>query len=322
MIDEEPSPEQNPCVFKKACLNCRKAQLHERPFMCMQLSCEEFTLCPGCNKNRTLHEYKPGQSLCKVCLNEKHPGAIDELLQKKAEQVSSGNGDGSPPRKISMTSPGTPPPELNEQEKEYYKQRWEEYKGHYRSPASYYTCHLIVLEEIHNNHLTSKMLSTLGEQQANLQHQRSRSVTMLRHLNDLLPEKEAQDVMDDEKALNTIYQSYLREIGIRRKRGISRILTPQAIALAPTLHFPFPLQTILERLGYKLASISEALEAVEQIPPEKLDDSVAMAEWFGFRIRQEYALTPDSPLLTDADIMNQIELDGDLDSGDLNTSIE
>lgn len=310
-MSDESYSEQNPCLYKKVCRNCRKAQMQERPLMCMQLACEEYTPCPGCNQNRTLHEL-PGKgiSLCKNCIGSSHPDALDQLLQRKAQEVSSGNGR-SATLELTMTAPGTPPPELNQQEKEYYEQRWAEYKGHYRSPASYYTCHLIVLEEIHNNHLTSKMLASLGEQQANLQHQRSRSVTMLRHLNDLLPEKEAQDVMDDEKALNTIYQSYLTEIGIRRKRGISRILSPQAVALAPTLHFPFPLERVLERLGYSLVSISQALEAVEEIPVEKLGDPVAIAEWFGFRIRQEYALTPDSPLLSDADIMDQIELDSD-----------
>lgn len=292
--------------------------------MCIAIVCNEYTPCPGCNQNRTLHEYdaekKPGRLLCKNCLMNGNPEAVDKLLQRKLQEVSSGNSVPAvtgEPRTYTMTTPGTPPPELKEDERAYYMQRWDEYKGHYRSPASFYVCHQIILEEINGNHLNSRMLESLGELKGDLQRQRQQSVTMLSTLHDMLPEKEAQDLMDDEKAMNSVYQNYIEEQGIRRRRGISRILSPAAIALAPTLPFPLDLRAALERLGYKTIEIEEAISMVER-PPEGNEDvkisAVKIAEWYGFRLKQEYAMVPDSPLLEEAAIA-----DLELDSNSLDT---
>jgi len=253
-----------------------------------------------------LYEYDQGKMACKTCLGNR-PDIIAKIVREKRQSieagkypVSSGNSGNGAAREVTITSPGVPPPELSLEERDYYKQRWEDYKGHYRSPASFHVCHMIILEEICLNYLNKKMIETKGQLQFETYRERQQSAVMLKNWHELLPEKEAQDLMDDEKAINSMYQAYIEELGKTRCRGISRILSPAAIALAPILPFPLDLNLLLKKLGYNTIEIEEAISKIE-IPPENMN-ALEMAEWFGFRPRQEYALPPDSPLLQESDL--------------------
>jgi len=290
----------NVCAFKKECRGCNKVALEDRPVMCAAIKCPIFEPCPNCHNNRTLHEVD-GVKLCKKCF-ELSPNLLKKLMAQREAEISSGNltmppaGGAGSPRIITMSLPGIAPDGLEPYEKDYYNKRWEQYEGHYRNPSAYFTCHAIILEEIRANYLLRKRIDLRGEAEAENRVEYTSCMATLDVLTKRLPEKEAEDVMDDEKTLAVIYEKYSKETAKRRTAGVSRIFTNEAIVLDPALDFPVNPRAILERLGYKIASFTELLEKIvldgdikKKMGPKEL------LEFFGFRLDEEYALPFDHP---------------------------
>lgn len=292
----------NPCQFKKVCTTCMKADLDSRPMMCIALSCEHYELCSGCQQNRTLHG---DRRLCKNCLGLTSQG-VASISSNVASEIKSRTNDGvgrvftnadgsTKEMRVSVTAPGIPPPEFNDNQKQYYEDRWKQYEGYYRNPAAYFICHMMIIEEINLTYLNSLMILSRG--QLNFEHtkERQQSIQMLKILNEQLPERESQDVMDDEKSLSQIYDSYIQEKRARSLSGTSRMLTPAAVALIPELNFNFDAKSILERCGYRLEEIERVLDRVESLPIDRTPEEVL--QFFGFKLKEEYAMpyTPDDP---------------------------
>lgn len=287
----------NVCQFKQVCIHCTKTQPDDRPHLCIAIQCEDYKVCPKCGMNRTLHETHDGQKLCKKCF-----GGYAKLgtRSSKAEikdreesgvamiHTASDNIHGVEIRQITVTPPGIPPPELNQDEKDYYNKRWNEYKGYYRNPKAYFICHQMILEELNLNYLAAKILCSRGEAESAFVRERQHSINTLRLLNEQLPDKEAEDVQDDEKSLAMIYDAYCREKQKRSVNGVSRILSQEAIALAPRLEFPIDPSELLKRCGFKIEEVSDVLSRIENIPLDK--EPVDILEFFGFQIKEEYAL--------------------------------
>ena len=290
----------NICGYKQDCLKCKKVQdLDLRPDLCISIRCKEYDPCPICKQNRTLHETTVGRKLCKVCI-EKDPASKAAALEAKKAALSSGNPPpppGMPVRKIGMSLPGTPPSGMEPQETEYYNERWKNFAGYYRNPAAYFTCHTLILEEINLNYLNSQQIEFRGQLSSELKSARSNALHNLKTLMDSLPEKEAEDVADDEKALSMIYESYSRQVK-RRLTGVSRVFTTEALALDPALDFPTNPRALLERAGFTLINM-DALIARITID-KKIHESMTPEDFLkalGFRIEEEYAQPFDAAMI-------------------------
>lgn len=280
----------NPCIYKRVCRSCTKTEEADRPVACIAIQCVDYELCAGCNQNRTLHGER---RLCKVCL-----GASVEIVrdstkkeQKKRKNenrmtfVSTGNQD----REIVITPPGVPPKELNDNEVEYYNVRWEQYKGYYRNPQAYFICHMIILEEINLTYLNSKLLSVRGEAANEYSKERQQSIKVLETLSEQLPDKEAEDVQDDEKALCSIYETYCEEKKKRAPGGVGRILSQAAVALAPNLDFKLNPRELLRRCGFREEDIDIAVSKIAEVPDESRTPEDIL-KFFGFELNEEYAM--------------------------------
>src|SRR5690606_17655442 len=104
------------------------------------------------------------------------------------------------------------------------------------------------LYEIYMTYLNEQMIEFRGEMHQETERRLQAAIQIRKNLNDQLPEKESQDVQDDEKAMSFIYDTYLQE---KRKRmiggNVRRVFSVGAEVLAPQLHFPLDPRKILER---------------------------------------------------------------------------
>lgn len=287
----------NPCIFKKVCKKCLKVQVDERPVMCEALKCEYYTPCSKCSKNRKLTEI----GKCNVCsgISPQDSARLrNEAIKERKESIELGRVPiAGVTINTKITSPGTPPQGLNSGQVEYYKSRWNDYKGYYRDPSAYFVCHLIILEEINISSLTDKMLETALERRADIGRSVTASISTMKMLKDQLPDREAEEEMDENKTIAAIYDAWLQEKKFRTKSGVSRILSPEAIALAPELTFKIDPHKLLERCGFKEIQIENAIDLIEQIPEDIQDSPESILEFFGFKLRDEYALEYDNPLV-------------------------
>jgi hypothetical protein len=318
----------NPCVFKNQCKTCTKAFMHDRPHFCVQLGCEFYTPCTRCRMNRVLDV----EGLCNVCVKEER-GKREEAKATAPLRELDANGDlqettldlqraleldetevKPEPRKLSLSSPGNPPSEYSNIEKEIYQAQWDEYKGFYRDPTAKFTVHSIIILEIELNWLLNEMINRRGSPDKNQEQQRLRLIRSLSELQGQLPKREANDESDDEKFISMIYDKYVAELKERRVGRVSRLLSPEAIALAPVLHFPIDPQELLTNCGYRMVDAVQACSHIilDDLPkePEKL------LEFFGFLLQEKYALPIETLVTNDEEeplpaIANPSELETD-----------
>lgn len=293
---------KNPCSYKQACLNCTMATLKDRPDVCVKLSCPDYEPCETCGKNKILEN-----GICKSCrisvdsfieVKERdkkkfkvaHAQDIQEHLGE--ERISAADALA---RKLTITPPGTPPPELRSDEKEYYKVRWLEYKGYYRNPAANFICHAMILEEIHLSYLNILVVSSRNTQKFEYDRIKQASIDTLQKLQKQLPEREAEELSDDEKSLASIYDSYCKEMSDSRRMGsVHRLLSDEAIALAPNLTFKLDPVELLQRCGYSLVTAEEvAAKYIDVNQIDELKDPDKLLQFFGFKLREKYAMPYD-----------------------------
>lgn len=291
----------NPCIYKKECKTCIAAsELTDRPHLCIDLKCSHYTPCTRCQNNRTLNS----EGVCNVCVvaerkkRDQEAVAIDDdgdlIAGPKSHldmmlEEDDGGTEGLDIRTLSSSVPGIPPSEYSEQEKQYYKDTWESYTGFYRDPTTKFLLHSIIILEIEINLLMNQIINNRSKgPNKTLETQRR---TLIRNLHDLrkqLPEKEANEESDDEKFMSMVYDAYVKEKSERQLGKVSRVLSPEAIALAPTLEFPVNPRKLLQQLGYRVVDAAEACESIvlDDLPsdPEKV------LEFFGFFLKEHYAL--------------------------------
>lgn len=291
------------CIFKQVCRTCNKVDVIDRPSVCEAMECPDYIPCPKCGQNRTLHQLQDGSKVCKKCAETSKVG-IKSQIKVAAEMQSSGivaisSPDATKVIKATITPPGTPPPELSEAEKEYYNRRWEDYKGYYRNPSAYHVCHMLILIEIHINYLNTKLINSRGELQAETSRDIQVALNMKKLLNDQLPEKEAEDVMDDEKAIAMIYENYIKEKKLRTLGVVSRVFRKDTLALAPKMTFEINPNELLERCGFSVVEIERVLPKIKEFASEKTPEEIL--EFFGFHLDEKYAMDYEVAQIEDFD---------------------
>lgn len=289
----------NPCIFKRECKECKLTGILDRPLMCVDLQCEHYTPCTRCKKNRTLDP----AGLCNVCVKKGRlqetvnaDGAVVEVAEGSRALVENiadlGDGD-IIQRTLRLTQPGTPPPEFAQEEKEYYLGMWDRYQQYYRDPTAMSVCHTIVILEVELQYQLNWMAIHRSEVNKERLSARTRLIRTLKELRDQLPKKEALEESDDEKFLSMIYEKYVEEKAKMCIGKVTRLLTPEALALAPSLHFPINPLELLKDCGYQTIS---AVEAVNHITVNDLpSDPKIVLEFFGYFLDERYAmaLNPD-----------------------------
>ena len=286
----------NPCTFKAACKRCTMAGMEDRPSMCKSLECEFYTPCPKCGMNKNLED----NDLCERCdklknvIVTKADGTQEEeedlgstgFTGEKAESETDFGDNG---RDVLVAIPGNPPPNLNQDEKEYYIQRWEQYEGYYRDPVAYIVCHYMILEEINLNYITHMIIYTRGDRSTEYEKQKAKSLETLGKLKSQLPEKESEALSDDEKALGRVYEAYIEEKKLQTHGDVTRFFSQEAIALAPVLVHKTDPAELLRRAGYNVSEINDALERCWTNDDKEMS-AVDALKFFGFKVKEEYAL--------------------------------
>lgn len=293
----------NVCDFKPACKACKAVTMENRPYNCIQLECPEYTPCPECTNNRPLD---PQFNICGPCLTAKRNPDSKEtrsrvvFKKKKKEYDSIAVGGVAPAadaaevyavkRHYKICRPGTAPAELNDDEKDYYLQRWHEYQVYYRDPTASALIHFIILEEIDMHRIQTMILGTQGEANVTWQKMKAYTMKVLKSLKEDLPDKEARKETDDETSLGIIHQRYLEEKKLRGDGRARQIFSAEAIALAPELPHKLDLKKILARAGFAMEDIEPALEKYildyGNTPDEILKN-------LGFKLKERYAMPYD-----------------------------
>ena len=297
----------NVCDFKMTCKACKMVEMENRPYNCIQFECPDYTPCPECNNNRQLD---PVLHICGPCITRKRdpanatkPARI--VLKKRKRELDDvaigGTVSGIDPkaaadelyavkRHYKICRPGTAPSELNDDEKAYYLERWQEYQVYYRDPTASALIHFIILEEIDMHRIQTMILGTQGEANVTWQKMKAYTMKVLKSLKEDLPDKEARRETDDETSLGIIHQKYEEEKKLRGDGRVRAIFSPEAIALAPELPHKLDLRKILARGGFKIEDIEAALDKYMvdfgDTPDEVLKN-------LGFKLKERYAMPYD-----------------------------
>lgn len=307
-------PEPNPCIFKTQCKVCKITGLEDRPAMCASIRCEHYSPCKKCGDNKTLTPDK----LCSTCTRKhriheevmRDPAGelvvVSEAAVPDLQQNPTIAATDIPARKLSLTSPGIAPPEASEPEKEYYLAQWHEYVNFYRDPTAKAVIHNIILLELELNWLVNWLSISRGQPSKDQESQRTRIIHNLAELHKLLPKKEATDESDDERSMAMIYERYCQEKSKRRLGKVSRIISTEALALAPCMDFKLNPQQLLTNLGY---STIDAIQACDKIQLDDLPaDPVRALEFFGFFLNEKYALPMEGELAVMPEIIPEQDI--------------
>ena len=150
---------------------------------------------------------------------------------------------------------------------------------------------------------------TRGTADKDMENKQQRLIENMKSLRNLLPEKDALDASRDEMMINNIYDNYIKELENRKVGGVSRFISPEAIALCPYIEFPIDPMALGQRLGYSVPDLAAAIDQIvraEELPKEPL----RILEFLGFFLKQNVALQDGIPS-NDASLEDQDELDDD-----------
>lgn len=274
------------CAWKDECTRCKIVDKRDRPNVCRDIKCQHLTVCSACGMNKYSEDTSnPAKTLCNECYADQNPTQKVRVAAKR-ESAKSGVSE----FESSVMIPGEAPDGLTTKEKSFYDKRWAEYDGYFRDPAAYAVVHHMILEELNLNFIQSKIISMRGAPiSEEFTKQKENSIKSLESLKKQLPQKEAREESDEEKALCNVYVKYKEEIGKSVHRGIRRVLTDEAVALAPELFFKFDPKKLLERCGFTVTNVDEVLEKF-YMPEEigKTPEEVLL--FLGFKLKEEYAL--------------------------------
>ncbi len=296
------------CTKKVCCLNCAFTQPKDRPNLCIDMKCPDFTPCKECGSNTILN---PNSMLCEGCAFEK------QKKDNKAQDKLTPPRKPEPPPVETFTLepdiaedlpalrditdigiPGNAPKAYGERERDYYDQTWLKYQGYYRDPSVYAVVHQLIIVEVELNVLTNHLITSRLKDSKEHQRRHSELVKILGELRAMLPEKQADEETEQDKVFSRVYEKYLLE-----KSGISsgklvRVFTQEALALAPILHFKIDVKMIMTNLGFTQVAIDEALTKFydpNQIP----STAERFMEFLGFYLKEKYALPFDEDAVTE-----------------------
>lgn len=303
---------ENPCVFKKVCRECSFCKSDSRPSMCIELACEHYTPCKKCGANRKLDDSKK----CNLCLRKKdrvsddllsgrgrlssntakkEDSLLDEDLEENLGSIVDNLTRSLSSKKrekkrdkykdIKVTMPGTPPTEYSNEEKGYYLMQWKEYADFYSDPTVFPLIHNLIILEIELNYITFRILDTRSEMKESLAKRRTDVIRNIADLRKHLPTEDAMKMSEEESALSTIHDTYIKEAEKRNKGGFKKIFDLPTVALAPVLHFKSDLVELLERCGYEVKDIVELMANIKDRP----EDPAELAKAFGFPVDKKYA---------------------------------
>lgn len=262
----------------------------------MLLNCEHYTPCIQCQQNRALNE----DQLCEQCVKPvKGKAAAPPPVEPAIAEHPATSQEVSPVNfRAIVTPPGVPHPNYTEQQRDYYKTNWENYVGYFRDPSAYPLIHHMIMMEIELMAVANEKVYLMqldGDNDPRLKALEQRETKLISNMELLrrsLPEKEAQEMTDDEKSIAAILERYTQLKKSRYQGGVSRIMSPHAIALAPVLPHKLNLGEILRRLGYKAISVEEALDKVTD--PQKLPrNPIELAEFLGMFVRERVVAAED-----------------------------
>lgn len=287
-----PDDNINPCRFKKNCISCKFVAEFDRPMLCARMACEFYSPCAGCNMNKNLND----EHLCSECASVtslKPSRKVTDVNSKSIQSSLLEKGTAILPGKESSVSfPGIPHKDYTDDERRYYTEQWSQYSGFYRDPSAYTICHHLIMLEIELGNVTGKLVTLRADSSFSaikeFEDRQARIIANIKSLRAQLPEKDAASLTDDEKAMASILEKYTEQKKYRYKGGVSRILSNEAIALAPVLHFKIDARKLLEKLGYQIEDIEKAVDRMaksEELP----SDIMEIVEFFGMPVRESLA---------------------------------
>jgi hypothetical protein len=284
--DESGDEDDGVCSHKGVCKKCRMVAEGNRPLGCQRLVCKDYVPCDKCGQNKYLKD-----GVCKDCsLTEPQQRKLTIKALMNPELVIPTLPRPAPAaRDDEVSYPGDPPSWYSAGEKAYYERRWLEYKGYYRNPSASFTCHAIIQQEVKISGIERKIGETRGEYNKILETQKSLAIKVLSDLRDSLPDKEAEEVSDDEKSIAGMYDSYVKETKLRAFGKVSRIFSPEALALADQIPHRSKVLDLLINCGFKPVDIDEAMKKY-RIPD---DDATPedVIKLMGFSLHEKYALS-------------------------------
>lgn len=278
------------CSYKTCCKNCRLAvdNHDERPSVCELNNCPEYRPCEVCKKNKPLTK-DSDKSLCVNCYIDLTRGTDRDFTQEDSFtgiDIPHPEGDAG---RTATCSPGTPPAAFNNSEKQEYIRQWKEHDGFYKDPYALPMIHNMIIMQIQLHSVTEKIIVHQHEPDmlAILMNQQEMLIKNISAIQAKLPSKEAEDLSDMEASMAMVYQDYCEEHGKRYNGGVARMLTDEALALAPVLPFKVDLPRLMGNLGLNFVSHEQASEML------KFDDIKSALEFFGFEGDED--ITAPSP---------------------------
>ncbi len=288
------------CGHKMVCKSCVVVDEMNRPLGCERLKCPKYTPCKKCGLNKACSECF-GRDLTHLHLCKDCNPTVTAEVREKMKQVDNGNltmPTGTAGRK--PTVPGTPPDGLTEEEKDYYLTRWAEYRGYYRNPAAFQVCHAIILEEIVFSSIVALLMESRGDYNKSLEHRKSVCIEALKKLKDQLPEKEADDISDDDRWLSGIYDLFIQEKGLKTRGKVSRIFSKEAVALSQNMPFPSDCDDMSRSCGFTVVELEEAMKRYDM--PTHIKNADDLLEFLGFHLRKKYAIDSSEEVMNDDEL--------------------
>jgi hypothetical protein len=272
------------CSFKDCCKKCKIVEKAERPLGCRDLHCPDYTPCKSCGNNKDIGT----NDLCAEC----NGGDLEFGKSVVQEIAAPGPATIETEEDIAVTIPGEPPSSFSDSQKAYYAKRWKEFDGYYRDPAAYAAVHYMILEELNLDNIHRQLVLSRNNinQHDKWAKAKDSAIETLQKLKKQLPEKEALDENEEEKALACIYDDWTKEMAASTRYRVRRLVTTEAIALAPALPFSINVRVMLEKLGFNLIEIEDVLD--RYIVPETNKTPDQILELLGFKLKEEYAI-PD-----------------------------
>ena len=211
------SKNRGPCSYKQQCISCKLVPIESRPSLCESMQCEHFTPCVSCSDNKKLIN-----NTCSRCkrLHQQDRDRRDQLRVSDIEdEIPEDSLDTEvdskydsipiPEYKGTLALPGTPPESFSPAEKDYYLMMWSKYDNYYRNPTAYPIAHAIIIQQMELNRLIQQIHEASGEYVASLEQKKNKTIESLKKLHDQMPDREAEEISDDEKSIAMIYDSYI-----------------------------------------------------------------------------------------------------------------
>lgn len=307
----------NPCTYKTVCKKCKMVEPKERPKLCVDLSCEHYEPCPKCGNNAPIVE---ALKMCTLCVRGqgKKPveseidlsmddelnlvetsqeeefdlgASVDKELKSQIEKLSDEPTPKKKSKKISLSYPGKPPENYDEDGIEYYNRQWKIYLDYWGDDPTHYTfIHSLILAEYELLKVGHKVSISGKEDKNQLEEYRRKILQNIKSLKENLPEDSALDRNQEIKSLGEIHRKYAEEVGARKIGDLRRMFTPEAVVLNAVLPMGVDLNELIKMSG---ATVQEELDLKNIAIETEGKSIIEIAHLIGFPLNEEFAFVPD-----------------------------